>query len=185
MHLPQGLSEEFKKEVYRLTGHRSGEFPYMPRSGEADTWFCGCGQLNVEEQCVCCGIRRQEMFTCVDEEHLTKLYQETQEKRAREEAERRRMEEEMRLREEERQAQLQREKEAREAERRRKLEELQGKTKNMLDTAVGMGQSLAEKAGNLGKNTGTSSQKTIFCGQCGSENEADAMFCSECGEPLK
>lgn len=117
LQLDDHLAWQFFLDCSGLTKGYSPKdiFKYQPQRFERH-WNCACGQLNLGEACLTCGIGREDLFERIDRERLQKNYDLRQE-----EAERR-AEEQRRL-EGERQKKLAEQRQAIEEDRRRQEEE--------------------------------------------------------------
>ena len=87
LQLDGQLRWQFFKECNGRTGrHTQIIFKSQPQELEGG-WRCACGQLNLRETCLACGISRTDLFECIDQDYLQKRYDLQQEKEAQQRAE--------------------------------------------------------------------------------------------------
>lgn len=95
MTLPEALLEEYYTEVEEQlkAWNAKGLHRFAP-AREEGYWSCSCGQINLGDTCVCCGMQRDMLFTRYNEQWLQEHREQRLAEKARLEAERRqRMEE--------------------------------------------------------------------------------------------
>lgn len=173
------LKSEFTALIYEKTRLRGINYQYQPMIFE-EFWYCGCGQLNVEKSCVCCGLKKNDIFEMMDLHYLQMV---CEEKVALQEAERL----------------------ERKIARKKKMEELQAQTKQAVEHVSEKGREVLVKSNEVGRKTVDSLKEQMvetkqkvairkekkreelqngdvrYCSECGAEYEIGDCFCSQCG----
>lgn len=166
----------FNRYIQPINGRNIGNYSYMPKEYN-DFWYCGCGQLNISNTCVCCHLEKNIAFQIVRKDFLLEWNNQYIQ-----EQDRNRFEREQQI--------------------HQTVEDMKTKTKNMLEFASEKGKDVVDKVsthfGEQPKENIQLEEVPCFeetyqeevypeimtnCTQCGEVLKATDSFCSSCGTP--
>lgn len=206
LDLPPELAGELFQECRTLiSGDPARLFRFQPRK-EDDHWWCACGQMNLDDTCLACGIQAEALFDLVQPQRLTEIREARLAEQERQEQEWREM-----------MAERERQREIAEQERRQKIAEqtaaakqkvaeVSAKTTETLIKGLDKGVGAAAAAvAALKKKTAAASEPKAevpqsptpaeqkptsdaspkFCSRCGTPLEPGINFCPGCGKSIK
>ena len=177
-------------DILRRTGETPAIYKYMPVDN-GTFWMCGCGQLNTEDSCIFCGVKKETIFELYSSENIKALVEAKRAKDEKERADREREE-----------AERQRRKEERDAEIKRRIEDIKGKTKSVISVASEKGKAVLEKAEEASRTVElkageeakaglmkkaeelNSDNPLLTCQKCGHRFLPGDRFCFNCGAEL-
>lgn len=166
------LKRTFTRYIQPINGRNIGNYSYMPKEYN-DFWYCGCGQLNISNTCVCCHLEKNIAFQIVRKDFLLEWNNNYIQ-----EQERNRLEREQQI--------------------HQTVEDMKAKTKNMFEFASEKGKDVVDK---VSTRFGESSKEKVEpeeaprfeetylemmtnCTQCGEFLKPADSFCSSCGTPI-
>lgn len=173
------LKTQFVSLIRNKKIGKASHYQYEPMSFEG-FWYCGCGQLNKENSCVICGVRKEDIFTIMDIEYLKMQYQEELQRQEMERLER-------------------------EVARKKKIQKVQTQTKQMMGFASEKGKEVLARTSEVGQKTMDTLRKQVedtkqkvdskklepqedkrrYCMQCGTLYEEEDQYCMNCGINLR